>query len=64
MLKMQPEKSEVMKINNFHSHLRKDQLRTFSNTNARNKQTLEDVLNKVIVWWADQVGGMWKTLMY
>ena len=31
MLKMQPEKTEAMKINHFHAHLRKDALQTFRN---------------------------------
>ena len=44
MLKMQPEMTEVMKINHFHAHLRKDALQTFRNISAVNKKTLDDVL--------------------
>ena len=44
MLKMQPEMTEAMKINNFHAHLRKEALQTFRNINALNKKTLNDVL--------------------
>ena len=44
MLKMLPEMSALMKINLFHSHLRKDLLHTFRNINASNKRTLEGVL--------------------
>ena len=44
MLKMQPEMSEVMKINHFQSHLQNDALQNFRNINASNKRRLEDVL--------------------
>ena len=44
MLKMQPEMTEVMKINHFHAHLRKEALQTFRNISASNKKTLDDVL--------------------
>ena len=44
MLKMQPEKTEAIKINNFHVHLRKEALQTFRNISALNKKTLDDVL--------------------
>ena len=44
MLKMQPEMTEAMKINNFHAHLRKEALQTFRNIIALNKKTLDDVL--------------------
>ena len=44
MIKMQPEMSEQMKINHFHSLLRKNALQTFRNINSSNRQTLEDVL--------------------
>ena len=44
MLKMQPEMTEAMKINNFHAHLRKEALQTFKNISASNKKTLDDVL--------------------
>ena len=44
MLKMQPEKTEAMKINHFHAHLRKEALQTFRNISAVNKKTLDDVL--------------------
>ena len=45
MLKMQPEMTEAMKINNLHAHLRKKALQTFRNISASNKKTLDDVLN-------------------
>ena len=41
---MQPVMTEQMKINNFHSLLRKEALQTFRNINTINRQTLEDVL--------------------
>ena len=44
MIKMQPEMTEQMKINHFHSLLRKNALQTFSKVNSTNRQTLEDVL--------------------
>ena len=44
MIKMQPEMTEQMKINHFHSLLRKNCLQTFRNINSTNRQTLEDVL--------------------
>ena len=44
MMKMQPEMTEQMKINHFHSRLRKNALQTFRNISATKKQTLEDVL--------------------
>ena len=44
LLKMQPEMTEAMKINNFHAHLRKEALQTFRNISASNKKTLDDVL--------------------
>ena len=44
MIKMQPEMSEQMKINHFHSLLRKNALQTFRNISTANRQTLEDVL--------------------
>ena len=44
MIKMQPERSEQMKINHFHSLLRKNALQTFRNISTANGQTLEDVL--------------------
>ena len=44
MIKMQPEMTEQMKINHFHSLLRKNALQTFRNINSTNRQTLEDVL--------------------
>ena len=43
-IKMQPEMSEQMKINHFHSLLRKNALQTFRNFSTANRQTLEDVL--------------------
>ena len=44
MIKMQPEVNEQMKINHFHSLLRKNALQTFRNINSTKRQTLEDVL--------------------
>ena len=44
MIKMQPEMTEQMKINHFHSLLRKNALQTFRNISSTNRQTLEDVL--------------------
>ena len=44
MIKMQPEMTEQMKINHFHSLLRKNALQTFRNINTTNRQTLEDLL--------------------
>ena len=44
MIKMQPEMVEQMKINHFHSLLRKNALQTFRNISSSNRQTLEDVL--------------------
>ena len=44
MLKMQPEKTEAMKINKIHAHLRKEALQTFRSISASNKETFDDVL--------------------
>ena len=44
MIKMQPYMSEQMKINHFHSLLRKNALQTFKNTSTANRQTFEVVL--------------------
>ena len=44
MIKTQPAMTEQMKINHFHSLLRKGALQTFRNINSINRQTLEDVL--------------------
>ena len=44
MIKMQPDMTETMKINHFHSLLRKNALQTFRNVNSANRQTLEDIL--------------------
>ena len=44
MIKMQPDMTEAMKVNHFHSLLRKNALQTFRNINSANRQTLEDVL--------------------
>ena len=44
MVKMQPDMTETMKINHFHSLLRKNALQTFRNINTANRQTLEDIL--------------------
>ena len=44
MIKIQHAKTEQMKINHFHSLLRKGALQTFKNINSINRQTLEIVL--------------------
>ena len=44
MLKMQPDMTEAMKVNHFHSHLRKEALQTFKNIQSTSRTTLEDVL--------------------
>ena len=44
MIKMQPDMTKKMKINHFHSLLRKNALQTFRNINTANRQTLEDIL--------------------
>ena len=44
MIKMQPDMTETMKINHFHSLLPKNALQTFRNINSTNRQTLEDIL--------------------
>ena len=43
MIKMQPAMTEQMKINHFHSLLRKGALQTFRNINSINRQTLREV---------------------
>ena len=43
MIKMQPMREQI-KINHFHSLLRKGALQTFRNINSINRQTLEDML--------------------
>ena len=44
MIKMQPDMTETIKINPFHSLLRKNALQTFRNITSANRQTLEDIL--------------------
>ena len=44
MIKMQPDMTETMKRNPFHSLLQKNALQTFRNINTANRQTLEDIL--------------------
>ena len=44
MIKMQPEMSEQMKINHFHSSFRKGAIQKFRNISTTNRQTLKDVL--------------------
>ena len=44
MNKMQPDMTETIKINHFHSLFRKNALQTFRNINTANRQTLEDIL--------------------
>ena len=41
---MQPKQAELMKLNHFHSLLRKIALQTFRNLNSTNRQTFDDVL--------------------
>ena len=43
MIKMQPDMTETMKSNHFHSLLRKNALQTFRNVNSAKTQTLEDI---------------------
>ena len=44
MIKMQPDMTETMRINHFHSLLRKNALQTFRNISSANRQTLDDIL--------------------
>ena len=44
MIKMQPDMTETMKTNHFHSLLRKNALQTLRNINTANRQILEDIL--------------------
>ena len=44
MIKMQPDMTEAIKRNHFHSLLRKNALQTFRNINTANRHTLEDIL--------------------
>ena len=44
MIKMQPDMTEAMKINHFHSLLRKNALQISRNINTAKRQTLEDIL--------------------
>ena len=44
MIRMQPEMIEAMKINHFHSQLRKIPLQNFRNINTTNRQILEHIL--------------------
>ena len=44
MIEMQPDMTEAMKINYFHSLLRKNALQAFCNINMTNRQTVEDIL--------------------
>ena len=44
MIKMQPAMTEAIKINHFHSLLRKNALQTFRNISSANRQTLENIL--------------------
>ena len=41
---MQLEVSEAMRVKHFHSHLQKDALQVFRKINARNRQTLENLV--------------------
>ena len=41
---MQPDMTETMKVNHFHSLLQKNALQTFRNINTANRQTLEDIM--------------------
>ena len=49
MIKMQPAMTEQMKINHFHSLLRKNALQIFKNISTANRQTLEDVFRRKYV---------------
>ena len=44
MIKMQPDMTETVKVNHFHSLLRKNALQTFRNIHSAIRQTLEDIL--------------------
>ena len=44
MIKTQPDMTETMKINHFHSLLQMNALQTFRNISTANRQTLEDIL--------------------
>ena len=44
IIKMQPDMTEAMKTNHFHSLLRKNALQTFRNINMANRQILEDIM--------------------
>ena len=44
MIKMQPEMTETIKMNHFHSMLRMKALQTFRNISTADRQTLEDIL--------------------
>ena len=44
MIEMQPDMTKTMKINHFHSLLRKNALLTFRNINTANRQTLDGIL--------------------
>ena len=44
MIKMQPDMTETMKINHFHSLLRKNALQTFRNINSANRKALQENL--------------------
>ena len=44
MIKMQPDMTETMKINHFHSLLRKNALQTFRIISSANRPTFEDIL--------------------
>ena len=44
VIKMQPDMTETMKINHFHSMLRKNALQIFLNINTANRQTLKEIL--------------------
>ena len=69
MIKMQPEISEQMKINNLYSLLRKGALQTFKNISTINRQTLEDVLVISRRTWLRQtrvsniIGTVWYSIL-
>ena len=44
MLKMQPDMTEAMKINDFNAPLQKEALQTFRNISASKKKTVDDVV--------------------
>ena len=50
MIKIQPDKTETMKINQFHSLLRKNALQTFRVISSANRQQTLEVILAVFHW--------------